>query len=61
MFKFAMLAIRADGLLYFMCNARDCIAHYKNQQRLNDEAQDPVRCAAVKRYVDALYDAGDLR
>ncbi len=59
--KYLLLSIRYDGLLYALWNYRDCIAHYKNQERLAKEAADPVRQAAVARYVDALIDAGDIR
>jgi hypothetical protein len=37
------------------------MAHCRNQKRLYDEANDPVRQAEVARYVDALYDAGDIK
>jgi hypothetical protein len=53
--------IRIDGLWYFIRNYRACIAHCKNQKRLYDESQDRDRQEAVKRYVDALYAAGDVR
>jgi hypothetical protein len=61
MLKFAMLAIRADGLFYFLCNYRECLAHYAHQEHLAKESADPVRRVTIARYVDALYDAGDLR
>ena len=44
-----------------MLNYRACMAHCHNQKRLYDEANDPVRQAEVARYVDALYDAGDIK
>jgi hypothetical protein len=53
--------IRADGIIYFMLNYRACVAHCRNQKRLYDEANDPVRQAEIARYVDALYDAGDIK
>lgn len=53
--------IRANGIIYFMLNYRVCMAHCRNQKRLYDEANDPVRQAEIARYVDALYDAGDIK
>jgi hypothetical protein len=58
---FILAQIRADGILYFLLNYSECMAHCKKQKRLQDERNDPVRQAAIARYVDALYEAGDLR
>jgi hypothetical protein len=58
--KYVLLAIRADGIIFTALNLRFCIAHYKNQDRLARQAADPIRQAAIGRYVDALYEAGDL-
>lgn len=58
---FILAQIRANGLFYFLFNYKSCVAHCRNQKRLHDEANDPARKAAIARYVDALYDAGDLR
>jgi hypothetical protein len=58
--KYLLLAIRHEGIVYAALNYRFCIAHYKNQDRLARQAADPIRQAAIGRYVDALYDAGDL-
>jgi len=51
--------IRADGLVYFLFHFKSCMAHCANQKRLADNAKDTIRQAAIARYVDALYDAGD--
>jgi hypothetical protein len=59
--KYVLLAIRADGVIFTALNLRFCIAHYKNQERLARQAADPIRQAAIGRYVTALHDAGDLR
>jgi hypothetical protein len=59
--SFVFEEIRADGVIYFVLNYRECMAHCRNQKRLWDEANDPERQAAVARYVDALYDAGDIK
>ena len=48
--------LRLDPL-YFILHARECIAHARNQKRLDDERGDP-RAAA---YVNALFAAGDLK
>ena len=53
--------IRADGLVYFIIHFKYCMAHCANQKRLADQANDPIRQAAIARYVDALYDAGDAK
>jgi hypothetical protein len=58
--KYLLLAIRHEGIVYAALNYRFCIAHYKNQERLARQAADPIRQAAIGRYVDALYKAGDL-
>ncbi len=59
--KYLLLALRYDGIIFTALNPRFCIAHYKNQERLEKQAADPVRRDAIGRYVDALWDAGDLR
>ena len=59
--SFVLEEIRADGIIYFVLNWRACMAHCRNQKRLWDEANDPVRQAEIARYVDALYDAGDIK
>jgi hypothetical protein len=59
--KYLLLALRYDGIIFTALNPRFCIAHYKNLERLDKQAADPVRQAAIGRYVDALWDAGDLR
>lgn len=59
--KYLLLALRYDGIIFTALNPRICIAHYKNQERLQKQAADSVRQAAIGRYVDALWDAGDLR
>lgn len=59
--KYLLLAIRHEGIVYAALNYRFCIAHYKNQERLAQQAADPIRQAAIGRYVTALHDAGDLR
>jgi hypothetical protein len=59
--KYLLLALRYDGIIFTALNYRFCIAHYKNQERLERQAADPVRQTAIGRYVDALKDAGDLR
>jgi hypothetical protein len=61
MMQHILNAIRADGLVYFIFNFKYCITHYKNQKRLADNAKDTIRQAAIARYVDALYDAGDAK
>ena len=53
--------IRADGIIYFLFNFKGCMAHCANQKRLADNSNNVVRQAAIARYVDALYDAGDIR
>ena len=58
--KYLLLAIRHEGIVYAALNYRFRIAHYKNQERLARQAADPIRQAAIGRYVDALYKAGDL-
>lgn len=58
---FVLDQIRANGVIYFAMNFKGCVAHCRNQKRLWDEANDPIRQAAVARYVDALYDAGDIK
>lgn len=58
--KYLLLALRYDGIIFTVLNPRRCIAHYKNQERLEKQAADPVYQAAIKRYVDALRDAGDI-
>ena len=58
--KYLLLAIRHEGIVYAALNYRFCIAHYKNQERLARQAADTIRQAAIGRYVDALYEAGDL-
>ena len=58
---FILEQIQANGIIYFALNYRACVAHCRNQKRLYDEANDPVRQASVARYVDALYDAGDIK
>jgi hypothetical protein len=59
--SFILEQIRANGIVYFALNYGACVAHCHNQKRLWDEANDPVRQAAVARYVDALRDAGDIK
>lgn len=58
---FVLDQIRANGAIYFVLNFKGCIAHCRNQKRLWDEANDPERRAAVARYVDLLYAAGDIK
>lgn len=58
--KYLLLALRYDGILFTILNPRFCIAHYKNQERLEKQAADRARQAAIGRYVDALRDAGDI-
>ena len=53
--------VRTDGIIYFIFNFKACMAHCANQKRLADDRNDPVRQAAIARYVDALYEAGDIR
>jgi hypothetical protein len=53
--------IRADGLVYFLFHFKRCIAHCANQKRLADQANDPIRQAAITKYVAALYVNGDLK
>lgn len=57
---FIIQQIQANGIIYFVLNYRGCMAHCRNQKRLYDEANDPERQAAIARYVDALYEAGEL-
>ena len=57
---FIIQQIQANGIIYFVLNYRGCMTHCRNQKRLYDEANDPERQAAIARYVDALYDAGEL-
>jgi hypothetical protein len=59
--SFILEQIQANGMIYFVLNYRACAAHCRNQKRLWDEANDPVRQAEVARYVDALRDAGDIK
>jgi hypothetical protein len=59
--SFIRAQIAADGIIYFVFNYSRCVAHCHNQKRLWDESNDPIRKAAIARYVDALYDAGDLK
>lgn len=59
--SFILEQIQANGIVYFLLNCRACVAHCRNSKRLYDEANDPVRRAEVDRYVDALYDAGDIK
>ena len=61
MMQHILNAIRADGLVYFVFHFKYCIAHYKNQKRLADNAKDPIRQAAIAKYVDALYANNDLK
>lgn len=58
--KYLLLALRYDGIIFTALNPRFCIAHYRNQERLEKQAADRVRQAAIKRYVDALWYAGDI-
>lgn len=58
---FVLDQIRANGIIYFVLNFKGCMAHCRNQQRLWIEANDPEQQAAVARYVDALYAAGDIK
>jgi hypothetical protein len=53
--------VRTDGIIYFVLNFKACMAHCANQKRLADNAKDPVRQAAIAGYVDALYEAGDIK
>ena len=53
--------IRADGLVNFLFHFKRCIAHCANQKRLADQANDPIRQAAITKYVAALYVNGDLK
>ena len=53
--------VRTDGIIYFVFNFKACMAHCANQKRLADNAKDSVRQAAIARYVDALFEAGDIR
>jgi hypothetical protein len=53
--------VRTDGIIYFVLNFKACMAHCANQKRMADNAKDPVRQAAIACYVDALYEAGDIR
>jgi hypothetical protein len=59
--SFILDQLRADGIVYFVFNYSACMAHCRNQKRLHDQANDPVRQAEIARYVDALYDAGDIK
>ena len=59
--KYLLLAIRHEGIVYAALNYRFCIAHYKNQERLARQAADPIRQAAIAKYVDALYANNDLK
>lgn len=59
--SFILEQICANGIIYFIINYSACIAHCRNQKRLYDEANDPERQAQIARYVDALYDAGDIK
>ncbi len=53
--------VRTDGIIYFIFNFKACMVHCANQKRLADNAKDSVRQVAISRYVDALYEAGDIR
>jgi hypothetical protein len=53
--------IRADGLVYFFFHFNSCMANCKNEKRLADNAKDPIRQAAIAKYVDALYANNDLK
>lgn len=53
--------VRADGIIYFILNFKACMAHCVNQKRLADDRNNSVRQAAIARYVDALYEAGDIK
>jgi hypothetical protein len=59
--KYILDQVRTDGLVYFVFNFKACMAHCANQKRLADNAKDSIRQAAIARYVDALYEAGDIR
>jgi hypothetical protein len=59
--SFIFEQICANGIIYFALNYGGCIAHCRNQKRLWDQANDPAIQAQVARYVDALYDAGDIK
>jgi hypothetical protein len=59
--SFIIEQIRANGVIYFALNYSGCIAHCRNQKRLWDRANDPAIQSQVARYVDALYDAGDIK
>lgn len=59
--SFIIEQIRANGVIYFALNYSGCIAHCRNQKRLWDRANDPKIQSQVARYVDALYDAGDIK
>jgi hypothetical protein len=61
MAKHILDQVRADGIIYFLLNMRGCLAHCANQKRLADNAKDPIRQAAISQYVDALFEAGDIR
>jgi hypothetical protein len=58
---FVLDQIRANGIIYFVLNYQGCMSHCRNQQRLWREANNPEQQAAVAQYVDALYDAGDIK
>ncbi len=59
--SFVVEEIRADGIVYFLLNYKGCIQHCKNQKRLYEERTDPTKVEQTKRYVDALYQAGDIK
>lgn len=58
---FVLDQIRANGIIYFVLNYSGCVSHCRNQKRLWDEANDPIRQSAVAQYVDLLYAAGDIK
>lgn len=53
--------IRANGIIYFMSNYSDCIAHCSNQKRLHHAMNCPIEQAKTACYVDALWRAGDIK
>ena len=53
--------VSTDGIIYFIFNFKACMAHCANQKRLADDRNNSVRQAAIARYVDALFEAGDIR
>ena len=59
--RFIVAQLQADGLIYFIMHFRACMDHCRKEKRLDEERNDPIRQAAIARYVDALYEAGDLR